>query len=330
MTRSISIILPVYNAEKYLRQCVDSVAQLKNLLDWELLLVDDGSTDSSPSICDNYSSNNDRIRVFHIENNGVSNARNFGMAAASKDYVTFIDADDWIDSVAFVQAFDTFLKLDVELGFTPFFRVVSGKCQNVLLEYGETRALTLLEKDELLKKRLAAGDRFMGGVWKNFYSMNLLKGLAFDSELKYQEDVFFLVQTLYKANRVAIVNQPFYYYRINLDSVNFNQQINSIDNRRLVLEKMLKWASQNHLDLSFAKMRRHCPIYARMFVRAAAESRRGFSRVKSLWKIHSEIPSEEFKQWKCRFWGKSFAPYSVLCRYGFNFLGFLFLCIRFF
>ena len=330
MSRSISIIVPVYNAEKYLRQCVDSVTQLKDLLDWELLLVDDGSTDSSPSICDKYSSSNDCIRVFHIENNGVSNARNFGMTAASKDYVTFIDADDWIDSVAFVQAFETFLKLDAELGVTPFSRVVSGKCKSVLLECGETRVLTLSEKEDLLKKRLAAGDHFMGSVWRNFYSRDLLNDLFFDTELKFQEDVFFLVQTLYKANRVAIVNQPFYYYRTNLDSVNHNSSINSIENRRLFLEKMLTWASQNQLDLSFAKMRRVCSIYMMKFARAAAGSRRGFPRVMSLWKIHREIPSVEFKQWERSFWGKSFVPYSVLCRYGFSFLGFLYLCLRFF
>ena len=330
MSRSISIILPVYNAEKYLRQCVDSVAQLGDRLDWELLLIDDGSTDSSPSMCDEFSSRDDRIRVFHIENKGVSNARNFGMDAAGKDYVTFIDADDWVDPDAFVQAFDAFMEFDVELGFTPFFRVVSAKCENVSLECGDARVLTLPEKDSLLKKRLAAGDRFMGGVWKNFYSRALLEGLFFDTELKYQEDVFFLVQAMYKANRVAIVNQPFYYYRINPDSANFNRQVNSIDNRRLVLGKMLEWASQNQLDLSFARMRRLCPLYARMFARAAAESRRGIPRVKSLWKIHREIPVEESRQWKRRFWGKSFAPYSFLCRYGFSFLGFLYLCLRFF
>lgn len=330
MSRSISIILPVYNAEKYLRQCVDSVARLGDQLDWELLLIDDGSTDSSPSLSDGYSSTDGRIRVFHIENKGVSNARNFGMNAASKDYVAFIDADDWIDPVAFVQAFDTFLKLDVELGFTPFFRAVSGKCENVSLEYGETRALTLQEKDFLLKERVAAGVRFMGGVWKTFYSRDLLEGLSFDTDLKYQEDVFFLVQALFKANRVAVVNQPFYYYRINPESANFNLQINSIDNRRLFLGKMLEWASQNKLDLSFARMRRFCPIYARMFARAAAESRRGIPRVRNLWKIHRDIPVEESRQWKRQFWGKSFAPYSVLCRYGLNFLGFLYLCLRFF
>ena len=329
MNRSISIILPVYNAEKFLRQCVDSVAQLGGRLDWELLLVDDGSTDSSPSMCDEFSSRDGRIRVFHMENKGVSNARNVGMAASTKDYVTFVDADDWIDSVAFVQAFDAFLEFDVELGFTPFFRVVSGKCEKVSLECGDARVLTLPEKDSLLKKRLAAGDRFMGGVWKNFYSRTLLEGLSFDTELKYQEDVFFLVQALFRAERVAVVNLPFYYYRINPDSANFNRQVNSIDNRRLVLEKMLEWASQNQLDLSFARMRRLCPLYARMFARAAAGSRRGISRVKSLWEIHREIPPQEIRLWKPGFFGRSFLPYVLLRRFGLDFLGFVFLCVRF-
>ena len=90
----LSVIVPIYNVEKYLKQCIESV--IKQQLDsYELILVDDGSTDSSKSICDNYSEKNANIKVFHKKNEGASSARNYGLKKASGKYVLFLDSDDW-------------------------------------------------------------------------------------------------------------------------------------------------------------------------------------------------------------------------------------------
>ena len=91
----ISIIVPIYNIEKYLAHCIDSVLN-STLTDFELILVDDGSTDSSGSICDDYSTRDERITVIHQENGGISIARNHGLEKAHGDYVIFIDGDDVI------------------------------------------------------------------------------------------------------------------------------------------------------------------------------------------------------------------------------------------
>lgn len=329
MNRSISIIIPVYNAERYLRECFDSILKIQDSLDWELIVVDDGSRDSSPSICDEYSARDSRVRAFHIENKGVSNARNFGMAQASKDFVTFIDADDWIDAKAFASAFDEFVHLDADLGYTPFYKGNGKTFAEQILNFGETRLLRFDEKKDLLMNRLAPSNHFMGSVWRNFYSLKLVRHIAFCCDLNYQEDVFFSVQALFAAKNVAIVNTPFYYYRVNQYSANFNKEINSIENRKLALRKMLEWAKNNGVDLSYTKVRRMCPIYARMFAKAATETSRGLSRVKALWKIHCEIPSDEIRQWKICFWGKSFILYAFLRIHRFDFLGFILLCVRF-
>ena len=127
MSASISIILPVYNAEKYLRECVDSVLKIGERLDWELVLVDVGSKDSSSALCDEYEKLDVHVRVLHLENGGVSNARNVGIAAATKDFVTFVDADDWIDADAFEKSFLSFVQFDAELGLVPFYSSESGK-----------------------------------------------------------------------------------------------------------------------------------------------------------------------------------------------------------
>lgn len=91
----ISIIVPVYNAEKYLRECVESIL-LQTLSDLELILVDDGSTDSSPALCDQYAARDTRVKVIHKPNGRAASARNAGLRAASGEYIAFVDADDWI------------------------------------------------------------------------------------------------------------------------------------------------------------------------------------------------------------------------------------------
>ena len=91
----ISVIIPVYNAEVYLHRCVDSLLS-QSFKDFELLLVDDGSVDSSADICDEYANGDERVRVFHKKNGGVSSARNLGLDNARGEWVVFVDADDWI------------------------------------------------------------------------------------------------------------------------------------------------------------------------------------------------------------------------------------------
>lgn len=330
MSESVSIILPVYNAEKHLAQCIESVLNLKDSIEWELVIIDDGSTDSSLSICNRLAGADSRVQVLHVENGGVSRARNLGLQNARNRIITFIDADDWIDAEAFVKAFQSFVALDAEMGFVPFFSSGENGIKEIPLALGEDRVLSPSEKDYLLKRRLGAGVDFHGYVWRCFFSRELLADAKFDDSLKYNEDVLFCIGSLYKATKVAVVNCAYYYYRVNLTQQPLDKGAYSLENRIVGWNKIKEWADLNGVDFAFALMRRHCPIYARMFAHAAAGTRRGLSRIRELWKIHREIPSEERKQWKSCFWGKSFAPYSVFCRYGFDFLGFLFLCLRFF
>ena len=97
MSDKISVIVPVYNVENYLRRCVDSIINqtYKNL---EIILVDDGSPDNCPVICDEYAQKDSRIKVIHKENGGLSSARNCGMDMATGEYIGFVDGDDWIES----------------------------------------------------------------------------------------------------------------------------------------------------------------------------------------------------------------------------------------
>ena len=100
--KKISVIIPVYNAEKYLKRCVDSV-RIQTYSNLEIILVDDGSPDQCPAMCDTFAAADDRIKVIHKENGGVAAARNTGLDVATGEYLTFVDSDDYIDSVMYAE-----------------------------------------------------------------------------------------------------------------------------------------------------------------------------------------------------------------------------------
>ena len=110
----ISVIVPVYNTEKYLHRCINSVL-VQTYTDFELLLIDDGSKDSSGTICDEYAAQDTRVRVFHKENGGVSSARNLGLGNAQGEWITFVDSDDYIEE-NFLKSFEGYFDADLIVG----------------------------------------------------------------------------------------------------------------------------------------------------------------------------------------------------------------------
>lgn len=124
VTMLISIIVPVYNSANYLRRCIDSVIS-QIYADWELLLVDDGSTDGSASICDDYANKDSRIMVWHLANGGVGMARNFGLSQAHGDWITFCDSDDEMPPGALAAYVSCFVP-NVDLIRGGFERVKNG------------------------------------------------------------------------------------------------------------------------------------------------------------------------------------------------------------
>lgn len=117
----VSIIVPIYNAEKTLRRCIDSILS-QTFSDWELLMIDDGSTDQSGTICDQYAIKDKRIKVFHKKNGGVSSARNLGLDNARGEWITFVDADDQIIS----NSLNYFFYIDItdDLFFSLFIFII--------------------------------------------------------------------------------------------------------------------------------------------------------------------------------------------------------------
>lgn len=221
----ISIIVPVYNVELYLPKCLDSLIN-QTLDNIEILLINDGSTDSSANICDDYAANDKRVRVFHIANAGVSNARNIGISNATGDYLMFIDSDDWIDVETSRIAYDKAVSSGAEIVFWSCYKEEPGKSFKVT--YLENHSEFLVNNDvEKLKRRCIGllGPELADPVktdafntpWAKIYlrSFVLDSGVLFKERKKVgMEDVLFNVQLFQKLTKVAFLPEYFYHYRM--------------------------------------------------------------------------------------------------------------------
>lgn len=201
----ISIIVPVYNTEKYLRRCINSILA-QTYVDYELLLVNDGSTDGSGNICDEYAKNDSRVRVFHKTNGGVSSARNVGLEEAQGEWVTFVDSDDWIDE-HFLMKMSENISSEVDVIVSSVF---SDKCIDAQ-EF----------VNEMLKRSLPPQ------VWGKLYRRNVLKrSLQLPRDLFWGEDLVTNVLVgLGISGKVKITNVCLYIYDINESSISNNRVV---------------------------------------------------------------------------------------------------------
>ena len=202
----ISVIIPVYNAEVYLHRCVDSVLS-QSFKDFELLLVDDGSVDSSADICDEYANGDERVRVFHKKNGGVSSARNLGLDNARGEWVVFVDADDWIVDNGFNVDYNI-LKEDLILFPYYIYEIKDA------ISYIPTECYVSETSDDLkvfFCRYLHEG--FLRTVWSKFFKRELIDSLRFDESIPIGEDHLFLLNYLCRIKTYRFISNPFYVYR---------------------------------------------------------------------------------------------------------------------
>ena len=199
----ISVIVPVYNVEKYLDRCVESIVSqtYKNL---EIILIDDGSPDNCPQMCDDWAKKDSRIKVIHKENGGVSSARNCGLDEAKGEYISFVDSDDVIHS--------------------QFYEIMAkniGDADIIYCEYKNfTNEISFDEADNFEIEVNKRNDVFLNPkfsfyiVWNKLIKKNLLNNLRFDTELKNAEDTWFAFKLLSNCNKVVYIKTPLYGYLI--------------------------------------------------------------------------------------------------------------------
>ena len=210
MCPMVTIIVPVYNAEKTLRRCIDSVLD-QEFSDFELLLVNDGSKDSSGSICQEYAQKDSRIRLLDKPNTGVSDSRNQAISLARGTYLQFLDSDDWITPNAtklFVEAAE---KYHCDMVISDFYRV-SGERVSPKGDIDEDCVLTLEEFASHMIENPA--DFYYGVLWNKLYRRDIIEKhqLRMNNEISWCEDFMFNLEYMRYCNVFFALKVPVYYY----------------------------------------------------------------------------------------------------------------------
>lgn len=212
-TDLISVIVPVYKVEQYLDQCVQSIVDqtYKNL---EIILVDDGSPDNCPAMCDAWAEKDNRIKVIHKKNGGLSDARNAGMEIATGDFIAFIDSDDYIRLDMLELLYSSIITNNSDISACGIEMVYDNGAasqkmtsnQNIILD--NIDAVNAIIDETILKQP----------VWYKLYKSALVKDILFPVG-KYHEDVFWSYQAIAKASKVSIFTDVCYFYRQRSESI---------------------------------------------------------------------------------------------------------------
>ena len=202
----ISVIVPIYNVEPYLDRCIRSVAD-QTYTNLEIILVDDGSPDNCPAICDVWAQRDPRIRVIHKENGGLSDARNAGMAIATGELISFIDSDDSIEPEFLEKLFRALTEYDADIAECAV-SYVDG--EGNVLRRRETAPVQTMDKMEALR-RLVQEDGVCQTVWNKLYRRHTVQDIPF-AVGKYNEDEFWTWQVFDRAGKLAVVPECLYNY----------------------------------------------------------------------------------------------------------------------
>ena len=206
----VSVIVPIYNVEKVLVKCIDSILE-QTYNNIEIILIDDGSTDSSSQICNDYALRDERIKVIHKNNGGLSDARNAGIKAAVGDYYLFVDSDDYIEKKTVEILLKEALSFNVDICIFDI---------NIISKDGSSHISSFdLPKGKTIKKiseNVQSYATVCSSVWRCFYKANLIKkhNLTFEFQTV-SEDVLFNMKAFAKAERVVYVKETLYNYLIN-------------------------------------------------------------------------------------------------------------------
>lgn len=202
----ISVIVPVYNVEPYLDRCVQSIVD-QTYTNLEIILVDDGSPDNCPVLCDAWAAKDSRIKVIHKANGGLSDARNAGMAIAAGEYVAFVDSDDWVAPDMYRHLLDRMTADDCDIAACGVEMVwEDGTPSRPLTAPGNHMLDTVAAMEALLDETLLKQP-----VWYKLYRKELISDIPFPVG-KYHEDVFWSYQIIARARRVSVCDTPGYFY----------------------------------------------------------------------------------------------------------------------
>lgn len=205
--KKISVIVAIYNIEDYVSECISSIIN-QTYTNLEIILVDDGSTDSSGKICDNFQKKDDRIAVIHKKNGGLSDARNAGIKECSGDYITFIDGDDFVSPIMY----ETMIKLLNNKDNQIIVCAPAFNNQDLINDISQTKQKCITENSDNAIKYIF-NDYICGNyAWNKIYSSSLFDGIKYPKG-KYFEDIYVTYKLFLKANWITLINDKLIFHR---------------------------------------------------------------------------------------------------------------------
>lgn len=219
----ISVIVPVYKVEQYLDKCVQSIVDqtYKNL---EIILVDDGSPDKCPAMCDEWAKKDSRIKVIHKENGGVSSARNAGIDSATGEFVAFVDSDDYLAPTMYEKLIDAIKKEDCDISMCGFIYLYEDGLEKPIHEINAKKVTGgnivkyLLANTCEEKQNYIETYGLMGNVWRILIKKEIIGKIRFE-KLKIAEDMLFLLKIINKNTKITAIDDALYYYLQRTSSV---------------------------------------------------------------------------------------------------------------
>lgn len=290
----VSVVVPVYNVERYLERCVESIRN-QTLQDLEIILVDDGSPDNCPAMCDKYTQLDSRIKVVHKKNAGLGMACNSGIEVASGEYIAFCDSDDWIEPEMYAKMYEVAIRHDADAVFTGLRRVDgNGKILEWMPHPSKEHVYSGCEVLRLVCDIICAEphERFDHSIQVSakvvLYKKSLIStnNLRFVSEREYpSEDLIFNISVLHYAKTAVVLNTCFYNYFVNDDSITTTLKEDRFDKIIRSVQLISSIVGGNNADIfSDAETRLHRFIIgeARMQARLIINSTESANRKRQL------------------------------------------------
>ncbi len=204
----ISIIIPIYNTEKYLEKCIESILD-QTYPFWELILVDDGSTDGSWTICQKYSIKDKRIKIFQKANGGVSSARNMGLKYVTGDYLTFADSDDYLESSTFLTYINEIQSSNPDIIKVGYIKDFAGEKSEIISTGRNIRMDNVSDFHRCLEH-----SHYYGFLWNMCIKKECVQGVLFDEDINWCEDHIFSYQCYNNCRKMSVLSIPCYHYQI--------------------------------------------------------------------------------------------------------------------
>lgn len=262
----ISIIVPVYNVEKYLGECVDSICGQLGIKS-EIILVDDGSTDGSGKLCDEYAQKYFNVKVIHKENGGLASARNAGLDVMTGEYVGFIDSDDYIEKDMYAVLLQALLRTDSDIACCGWHRVAdSGNGFQIQKEGG-------IEKETVFTSREAVNSLFLNegmtySACDKLFKAELFKSIRFPLENLPSEDIPCIYQIIKSVRQIVHIGRQKYYYRVVMTSISRKEftarNMSTVYYMNRIYEEVRKEMPEQREQALFALVQCTDSTYARM------------------------------------------------------------------